>query len=230
MFVKRFEYPARRGRSRFKRAAAPSLAPRRTDLFRRAVYQRTTGGGPEPEPFLPYWQVNVPSEDREEECPEYLQNLSDKDVGILATRDQNYHAQSWDRVADIVRSGRLQDFRRWPSDLRRYREFVWRVKRDKGSVLEYMLTERLHWTQPIVPRSRTPFHCEDDFKILFNDWPYGIDRRIVHLVVWTKSELEDTAETEAEIEQFIARTFLPEVAKDKVSGASLPRASAILQD
>lgn len=219
MFVKRFESPAKRGRGRCKRSAVPSLAPRRTDPSRRAVYQRKTGGSPEPEP-LPYWQVNVPREDREEACPEYLQNLSDKDVAIIGTRDENFHAQSWDRVADIVRSGRLQEFRRWPSDLRRYREFVWRVKRDKGSVLEYMLTERLHWTQPVVPRSRTPFQCEDDFKILFNDWPYGIDSRIVHLVVWTKFDLEDTAETEAEIEQFIGRVFLPEVAKDKVSGPS----------
>lgn len=180
------------------------------------------GSNPDPQP-LPFWQVNVQPDEREEECPEPLQNLSDKDVGIIGTRDEDYRVQPWEQVVEIVRSGTLQDFRRWPSELRRYREFVWRVKCDKGSVMEYMLTERLHWEQPIVARSCRPFECEDDFKILFNDWPYGIDRRIVHLVVWTKFELEDGAETETEIERFIERTFLSQVAKDKVSGASFER-------
>lgn len=177
------------------------------------------GSNPDSQP-LPFWQVNIPPEEREEECPEPLQDLSAKDRGIIGTRDEDYCVQSWEQVADIVRSGRLQDFGRWPSELRMYREFVWKVKRDKGSVMEYMLTERLHWEQPIVPQSRRPFECEDDFKILFNDWPYGIDNRIVHLVVWTKFDLGDDAETETEIEQFIERTFLPEVPKDKVSGAA----------
>ena len=55
---------------------------------------------------------------------------------------------------------------------------------------------------------------EEDIKILYNDWPYGIDDKIVHLVVWTKFELEDDAETgystpesHQQIDAFVQRTF-----------------------
>lgn len=166
---------------------------------------------------LPYWQVNIAPEDRQDDCPVALQTLSDKDIGIISTRDEDYRVQTWDEVVDIVRTNRLQDFRRWPSDLRRYREFIWRLKHEWGSVMDYMLSERLHWRVPITPRSSRPFEYDDDFQILFNDWPYGIDEQIVHLVVWTKFQLGDGAETVAEIERFIERTFSPGVAKDKVS-------------
>lgn len=54
----------------------------------------------------------------------------------------------------------------------------------------------------------------DDITILYNDWPYGIDSRIKHLVVWTKFELEDdpetglsTAESHRQIDDFVQRTF-----------------------
>jgi hypothetical protein len=49
---------------------------------------------------------------------------------------------------------------------------------------------------------------------LYNDWPYGIDPDIVHLVVWTKFELEDdvetglsTAESHQQIDDYVQRTF-----------------------
>lgn len=29
-----------------------------------------------------------------------------------------------------------------------------------------------------------------DIKIIYNDWPYGIDKSIVHLCVWTKFPLD----------------------------------------
>ena len=72
------------------------------------------------------------------------------------------------------------------------------------------------------------FHegCEErgDVKILWNDWPYGIDKRIVHLVVWTKFELEDdpatgdlTDEARAEIDEYVKRTFGRRVPSEHVS-------------
>ncbi len=30
----------------------------------------------------------------------------------------------------------------------------------------------------------------EDIKIIYNDWPYGIDKSIVHLCVWTKFPLD----------------------------------------
>ena len=63
----------------------------------------------------------------------------------------------------------------------------------------------------------------DDLKILYNDWPYGIDTKIIHLVVWTKFELEDdpatgelTAPTRQKIDKFVERTFRSRVPGDNV--------------
>ena len=63
-----------------------------------------------------------------------------------------------------------------------------------------------------------------DIKILYNDWPYGIDKSIVHLVVWTKFVLEDDPETDdltpkmrKDIDEYVARTFGSGVSPDKVS-------------
>lgn len=166
---------------------------------------------------LPYWQVNIHPEDREQECPEFLRDASDKDVRIIGTPDDEYRVQTWPQVVDIIRTGRLADFQRWPSDLRRYRKYTWELKRNHGSVMNFMLKERLRWNEPVVPLGSTLFECQEDFEILMNDWPYGLDKRIAHLVVWTKFDLPDDRETEAEIETFVDKTFLPGVSRDKVS-------------
>jgi hypothetical protein len=78
--------------------------------------------------------------------------------------------------------------------------------------MRFMLDERLKWTN-MEPKSR-PFQYESDIKILYNDWPYGLDPNIVHLVVWTKFELEDDPETglstpgsRQEIEDYVQKTF-----------------------
>ncbi|KUI65963.1 N-acetylglucosamine-induced protein 1 [Cytospora mali] len=172
------------------------------------------GSNQDPSP-LPFWQVNIPPEERVDVCPEFLQNSSAKDMAIMATRDEDYHVQTWDEAIDIVRTNRLGDFHRRPSELHRYRQYIWNLKREHGSVMDFMLKERLHWAEPVVPRGRKPFQCGDDVAILMNDWPYGIDPRIVHLVVWTKFDLPDDPETEAEIERFVERTFSPGVSMDK---------------
>ena len=59
----------------------------------------------------------------------------------------------------------------------------------------------------------TPLY-KDDYKILLNDWPYGIDPRIVHLVVWTKFATPSDPVTDdllpsarAELEAFVKKTF-----------------------
>jgi hypothetical protein len=59
---------------------------------------------------------------------------------------------------------------------------------------------------------------------LWNDWPYGLDDKIVHLVVWTKFELKDDPETDdltdearREIDEFVDETFCRKVGKENVS-------------
>lgn len=53
-----------------------------------------------------------------------------------------------------------------------------------------------------------------DFKILVNDWPYGIDPKIVHIVVWTKFDFEEDLDTgdltpraRRQINDYVTRTF-----------------------
>ena len=112
------------------------------------------------------------------------------------------------------------------------------LKREYGSVMNFVLWERLKWAD-MTPSSIVPFECQGqfgvisgeswclteqaDFKILRNDWPYGIDSKIVHLVVWTKFELEDdlatgflTPESTRHIDGFVESTFRSKMAPDHV--------------
>ncbi|KAL2165153.1 hypothetical protein VTH06DRAFT_449 [Thermothelomyces fergusii] len=162
---------------------------------------------------LPYWQVNVPEHQRTAECPDFLRNISDKDRRIISTPDSEYQRDSWAVVQQKVAQNRLELFQRVPSDLRRYLGYTWKLRQEHGSVMNFILSERLKWTPPVAPRGR-PFEFDDDVKVLRNDWPYGIDERIVHLVVWTKFPLEDDPETgdltdaaRAEIDAYVRRKF-----------------------
>jgi hypothetical protein len=170
----------------------------------------------------PYWHVNVPENERTEECPEFLRDLKPKDVGIISTPDEQYHLLTWPEVRKIVADNRLNAFQRLPSELRRYLGFTWKLRQDYGSVIDFMLKERLGWQAPTLPKGR-PFEYEEDIKILWNDWPYGLDNRIVHLVVWTKFELEDDPATDdltdkarKEIDDYVGQKFGSKISKDNV--------------
>lgn len=172
---------------------------------------------------MPYWHYNIPEDQRTDECPKFLQNLNDKDTGIISTPDSEFHIFSWDRVSEIAKTNRLEQFLRVPSELRRYLAFTHGLAKRYGSVGKYIINERLQWSEPIKPRG-APFEFEDDLKILFNDWPYGIDPRIVHIVVWTKFALEEdpatgdlTDNARAEIDDFVTTTFRARVPADRVS-------------
>ncbi|KAI1376338.1 hypothetical protein F4677DRAFT_88933 [Hypoxylon crocopeplum] len=170
---------------------------------------------------LPYWQVNVPESERTEDCPEFLSSLSVKDIGVISTPDSEYHVSTWSEVQKIVTENRLDAFRRIPSDLRRYLEYTWKLKRDYGSIMNFVLNQRLHWEEPVKPKGK-PFEFDDDVKILWNDWPYGIDEKIVHLVVWTKFDLAEdpvttdlTDEARADIDQYVQKTFGSKILRNR---------------
>lgn len=182
-----------------------------------------SGASSASDPVLPFWQVNVPQEERTVECPEALCGLSAKDEDILSTPDAEYKRQSWDEVRQFVAMNRLELFRRVPSDLRRYRLFVHDLERRYGSVMEFVLAERLGWREPLAPRG-APFEFEEDYKVLVNDWPYGLDERIVHLVIWTKFDLEVeqdekgdiTPGAKRQVERFVREKFMGELREDQV--------------
>ncbi|PPJ50028.1 hypothetical protein CBER1_06791 [Cercospora berteroae] len=180
-----------------------------------------TSSGPEsradtPQRQLAFWNVNVPPSQHTRECPVYLRYALEnaKDQGILSTPDALYRRQSWEDVCSFVKNNRLDLFQRVPSELRLYREFCHQLVERYGSVMEFVMKERLGWTN-LVP-SGPPFSNPDDYTILYNDWPYGIDTRCVHLVVWTKfslppdptSDIGDLSpETRATIQRFVDKTF-----------------------
>lgn len=175
---------------------------------------------------IPYWQVNIPEAQRTEQCPEFLRNLSPKDKGIISTPDDQYHIITWSEVQKIVRDNRLGDFQRLPSELRKYLGYTWKLKQDYGSVMNFVLNERLHWQAPIVAKGQ-PFELEEDIKILWNDWPYGLDPRIVHLVIWTKFDLEDdpatddlTEDMRNQIDNFVNQKFGSKLARENVSAST----------
>lgn len=60
-------------------------------------------------------------------------------------------------------------------------------------------------------------------KILYNDWPYGVDTRNVHLVIWTKFDLVSDPATDdltpaarREVDDFVNTTFVSECGKENV--------------
>lgn len=64
---------------------------------------------------------------------------------------------------------------------------------------------------------------KDDLKILYNDWPYGVDTGIIHLVIWTKVRLEEdpatgdlTEEMREKIENYIQRTLCGRISRENV--------------
>lgn len=182
---------------------------------------------------LPYWQVNVPEDERIEECPEFLRTLSAKDLGIISTPDEEYHFSTWPEVQKLILDNRLDLFQRVPSELRKYLQYTWKLKQEYGSVMDFILTQRLHWDMPITPKGK-PFESEQDIKILWNDWPYGLDKKIVHIVVWTKFDLEDdpatddlTEKARAEIDAFVLKTFGSRVPSDHVRHLILRLSSLI---
>ncbi|PZC93401.1 DUF3605 domain containing protein [Pyrenophora tritici-repentis] len=116
----------------------------------------------------------------------------------------------------LSENDRVDKFHRLPSELRRYRQFTYHLEKEYGSIMNFIVNERLKWTT-MEPRGG-PFQFTDDIKILYNDWPYGIDSDIVHLVVWTKFELEDDPETglstevsKKQIHDYVQKTFAPKV-------------------
>lgn len=171
---------------------------------------------------IPFWNVNIPESQHTPDCPPFLAVLAQKDRDIIGTLDAQHHVQTWSDVQRLAATNRLDLFERKPSDLRRYHEYNWGLKQEYGSVLKFILTERLFWEEPLKAKA-APFKDPSDLKILCNDWPYGIDPSILHLVVWTKFELQAdpitddvTDRTRKEIDEFVREKFYKRMGEDNV--------------
>ncbi|KAK7207043.1 hypothetical protein BZA70DRAFT_286422 [Myxozyma melibiosi] len=132
--------------------------------------------------------------------------------------DSDFVRYSWDRLKEIIGSNQLSLLGRVPSDLRKY--ILWKAQTIEkyGKVSNFILQERLHWgpgEELAAPSGSSLFECRSDYKILMNDFPYGFEKGIVHVVVWTKLAIPklDTAVADltpaarAAIEEFVDKTF-----------------------
>jgi len=95
------------------------------------------------------------------------------------------------------------------------------VKQKYGSVMTYLLDQRLLW-EPIEDESgalrfdvvnSTPFTDSADYKILRNDWTYAFVPGVKHIVVWLKQRLPVdgkgalSEEGRALVEDFVKKEF-----------------------
>lgn len=122
---------------------------------------------------LPYWLVNVPLHQRPDTCPAFLLTVNDKDKGILSTPDSEYRRLTWLEVKDIIETNRIDLFRRVPSDLRRYLGYTAKLKKDYGSVMNFVMEKRLKWDDltPTGPPFSNPgtSSCASDQLVRFVD-------------------------------------------------------------
>lgn len=167
-------------------------------------------------PKVDYWNQNIPESEWTTECPDFLLGMNKKDQEILGTPQSDYSLLTWKQLSDFVADNRLDIFQRTPLDLRKYRAFNYKVIQQYGSIMNFIQTVKLKWPSPIVPKGKA-FEFDEDVYVQYNDWPYGIDPEVVHLVVWTKFPLEEAGEegdlSDAErkrIDDYVEKTFRQE--------------------
>ncbi|KAL4861523.1 hypothetical protein BDV12DRAFT_64704 [Aspergillus spectabilis] len=157
-------------------------------------------------------------------------NLTEVDRQVLAQTDEEFIYHDWKDLQDIIARGDLGILKRKPSDLIRYLQWTKETKAQYGTITNYICLRRLGWQLPTEIASDglppftnpTPFADPSDYKILRNDWPYGLAKGISHLVVWSRTPIpvQDadgviTQESHALIEGFVQRTFVDRLAEER---------------
>ncbi|KXG48443.1 Protein of unknown function DUF3605 [Penicillium griseofulvum] len=156
-------------------------------------------------------------------------NLTELDHKLLAMTDEEFVYHDWEDLRSIIARNDLGALKRKPSDLRRYLAWTQETKAQYGTIMNYICQQRLKWNLPLDTASGTkptfknarPFADPDDYKILRNDWPYGVTPGISHLVVWLRTPIPVqsieghlTDESRAMINSFVRKTFVERLAKD----------------
>ncbi|KAJ5508189.1 hypothetical protein N7527_010332 [Penicillium freii] len=163
-------------------------------------------------------------------------NLTELDHKLLAMTDEEFVYHDWEDLKSIIARNDLGALKRKPSVLRRYLAWTQETKSQYGTIMNYICQQRLKWHLPVNTASGTgsaviqqsgtfknprPFADPEDYKILRNDWPYGLTPGISHLVVWLRtpipvqsSEGHLTEESREMINSFVQKTFVDRLAKD----------------
>ncbi|EFW17594.1 hypothetical protein D8B26_000281 [Coccidioides posadasii str. Silveira] len=159
----------------------------------------------------------VPTDPESAPAPFQLTAL---DREILSQTDEEYNSHDWENLKDIIATNSLHLFKRKPSDLANYISWSTAIKSLYGTITNYICLERLRWPLNLDPATQcvdpTPFADSRDYRILRNDWPYGVTPDISHLVVWVKNAIpvdeqtggDLTPESRTSIDEFVHRTFV----------------------
>jgi hypothetical protein len=158
--------------------------------------------------------------------------LTEIDRQVLATRDEDFHLVTWPELREIIETNQLETLKRKPSDLKRYLHWAHKIRKQYGGLVPFVIQERLRWTpQPSSADGRVkfqhnssiPFADPRDYAILPNDWPYGFEPGITHLLVWSKTpiptDLEEGGkgdlieESRRVIEKFVECVFVGQLAE-----------------
>lgn len=109
-------------------------------------------------------------------------------------------------------------------------EWSFSVRDEYGSIMNYIVQRRLKWQMASEPDPHTgsffritdpvPFRNSQDWKILPNDWPYGFEPGIFHLIIWLKHRLETeptkgdlTAHSRQQVQTFVDDTFRHDIVR-----------------
>ncbi|KAI0115147.1 hypothetical protein F4814DRAFT_308426 [Daldinia grandis] len=144
--------------------------------------------------------------------------LTDVDKWILSLTDEEYQYHDWEDVKKIIEENNLSVLKRKPSDLRRYMKWTAEIKTEYGSMTNYLMEHRLPkvWgSPPFKPASTTPFEDPSDYRVLINDWPYGMMPNMTHIVVWSRTTIptdpetgDMTAESRDTVKDFVKSFFI----------------------
>ncbi|KAH8589232.1 hypothetical protein B0O99DRAFT_637162 [Bisporella sp. PMI_857] len=150
--------------------------------------------------------------------------LTDVDRWVLSLTDEEFKYHDWEDMRKIIGDNNLSILKRKPSDLRKYMSWTSETKKEYGSMTNYLLVNRLpkHWGQPpFTPVSTTPFEDHSDYRVLVNDWPYGLTPDITHIVVWSRTLIptnpetgDMTDESRNVVEDFVKRFFTDKLGPD----------------
>ncbi|KAI8941298.1 hypothetical protein NX059_002526 [Plenodomus lindquistii] len=174
-----------------------------------STFQSTWRANPDPT-ALPFPRSNPPFP------------LTPTDWHQLTLRDSEFTPHSWSDLQHLISTHQLEALTRWPSQLKAYLAWTAHVKQQYGSVMQYLLRERLFWT-PIQDeeggvlrfetKGNAAFVDEADYLILRNDWGYAFEEGVKHIVVWLKHRLPVdeqgalSAEGRGVVEGFVSREF-----------------------
>lgn len=141
-----------------------------------------------------------------------LASISERDARILA--NDHYEPLSWERCKEIVQIDDMTLFTRSPQQLREYLAAKEEFK-NYGGTAEFIVKHRLEWADNLKSSGKGFLEDKSDVKILQNDFPYGLEPGIRHIIVWSKvrcatdENQRPTVETKKAIENFIEKSIEP---------------------